>query len=276
MDGSEIHPYQTEPLRANFSVRRRGNGAVKWGMNLSPWQMVVAVAGALFAGVSKTGFGGLGLVTSAIFATLIPAKQATGLVLPLLIFGDIVAVASYRQHARWAHLRRLFPWAAAGVVTGWFTLGRINDGQARVLIGGLVLALLVFHLVRRRKDQGEVAGHGAWFAPVLGVLAGFTTLVANAAGSLMAVYLLAMRLPKMEFAGTGAVFFLVLNLFKVPFMVNLGLVTAQSFKFNLLLAPVVLLGTVIGRWLLPRVNQRWFENITLGLGALAGLKLLLG
>jgi uncharacterized membrane protein YfcA len=245
-------------------------------MDLTPWQIVIAFAGALFVGVSKTGFGGLGLVTSAIFANLMPAKQATGFVLPMLIFGDLVAVASYRQHARWQHLWRLFPWTAVGVLIGWATLGRIDDGQAKVLIGGLVLLLLAFHLFRRRKNQGDAAEHGPWFAPVVGVLAGFTTLVANAAGALMAVYLLAMRLPKLEFAGTGAVFFLLLNLFKVPFMANLGLITPQSFKFNLLLAPVVLLGTVGGRWLLPRVNQRWFENITLSLGALAGLKLLLG
>ncbi len=245
-------------------------------MDLTPWQIVIALAGALFVGVSKTGFGGLGLVTSAIFANLIPAKQASGFVLPMLIFGDLVAVASYRQHARWQHLWRLFPWTAAGVLIGWVTLGRINDAQAKVLIGGMVLALLAFHLFRRWRHRGDTAEHGVWFAPVVGVLAGFTTLVANAAGALMAVYLLAMRLPKMEFAGTGAVFFLLLNLFKVPFMVNLGLITPQSFKFNLLLAPVVLLGTVGGRWLLPRVNQRWFENITLGLGALAGLRLLLG
>jgi uncharacterized membrane protein YfcA len=106
------------------------------------------------------------------------------------------------------------------------------------------------------------------------VLAGFTTLVANAAGPLMAIYLLAMRLPKMEFVGTGAVFFMLLNLFKVPFMVNLDLINAQSVRLNLWLAPAVLIGGLVGRKILVKIDQRLFENLALILSALAGLKLL--
>ena len=116
---------------------------------------------------------------------------------------------------------------------------------------------------------------GAWFAPTIGVLAGFTTLVANAAGPLMAVYLLAMRLPKMEYVGTSAVFFMLLNWFKVPFMVHLDLINGPSFLLNLKLAPAVLIGALIGRKVLVRINQRWFENLALGLSAIAGAKLLL-
>jgi uncharacterized membrane protein YfcA len=92
----------------------------------------------------------------------------------------------------------------------------------------------------------------------------------------MAIYLLAMRLPKMAFVGTSAVFFLLLNLFKVPFMLGLGLITMDSFKFNLILAPAVLAGALIGRWILPRVSQVWFERLALILSAAAGLKLLTG
>jgi uncharacterized membrane protein YfcA len=109
----------------------------------------------------------------------------------------------------------------------------------------------------------------------VGVLAGFTTLIANAAGPLMAVYLLALRLPKLEFIGTSAVYFLLLNLFKVPFMVDLGLITGSSLWVNLLLAPAVWIGALIGRWLVQRINQRWFEILTLGFTAVAGLRLVL-
>ncbi|MEI6861735.1 MAG: sulfite exporter TauE/SafE family protein [Verrucomicrobiota bacterium] len=243
-------------------------------MTISPWEMLLAILGALFVGVSKTGVGGLGVLASALFAALMPAKQSAGFVLPLLVFGDLVAVASYRRHAVWAHVGRMFPWTAAGILLGWYAMGRMDDRQARLLIGALVLGLTALQVARRHLGADGVAP-GAWFGPVVGVLAGFTTLVANAAGALMAVYLLAMRLPKLEFVGTAAVFFLLVNLFKVPFMVNLGLLTTESFSFNLLLAPAVFLGTLGGRWLLPRLNQRTFENVTLALGALAGLYLLL-
>jgi hypothetical protein len=286
-------------------------------MHLEPWQWVLAVAAALLVGVSKTGIAGIGVLFVAIFANILPTKQASGFVLPLLIFGDVVAVASYRLHAQWRHLWRLFPWAVVGVVLGYLAMGRIDDRQARLLIGTIICAMVALHWWRRwsgkrravdggRKtvDSGaqgaapdplaHARGHengertaeggagvveeeaqGAWFAPMMGVLAGFTTLVANAAGPLMALYLLAMRLPKMEFVGTGAVFFLLLNLFKVPFMVNLGLITTDSFGVNLALAPAVWLGAWAGRKILQRINQKLFENLALGLAAVAAVKLLL-
>jgi len=252
-------------------------------VTFEPWQWVLAVVAALLVGVSKTGISGLGMLFVVIFAQIMPARQATGIVLPLLCFGDLVAVASYRQHTQWRFLWRLFPWTAAGVVAGYLALGRIDDRQARTLIGVIVIALVGLHMGRRwwagRKtgDAGQQAadgGHGWWFPPLIGVLAGFTTLVANAAGPLMVVYLLAMGLPKMEFVGTGAVFFMLLNLFKVPFMVNLGLINAHSFTLNLILAPAVLAGALAGRVILRRINQKVFENVALALSVAAGLKLL--
>ncbi len=243
-------------------------------MNFSSWELTLAVIGALFVGVSKTGVGGLGVLASALFVLLMPAKQSAGFVLPMLIFGDLVAVASYRRHAVWAHIGRMFPWTALGIVFGWLAMGHMDDRQARLLIGALVLGLTGLQVARRCLGA-DGAAPGAWFGPVIGVLAGFTTLVANAAGALMAIYLLAMRLPKLEFVGTAAVFFLAVNLFKVPFMVHLGLLTTKSLQFNLWLAPAVFAGTLGGRWLLPRLNQRTFENVTLALGTLAGLYLLL-
>ena len=244
-------------------------------MNRAPWQWALALAGALLLGVSKTGIGGLGMVVAVIFTSFIPAKQASGFVLPLLICGDLIAVLAYRAHAQWAHIWRLLPWTVAGVVAGYLALGRMGDREARVSIGVIIVGMVAVQLWRRaRAKPGEVPELGAWFAPSLGVLAGFTTLVANAAGPLMAIYLLAMRLPKLEFVGTSAVFFLLLNLFKVPFMVNQGLITLDSFSFNLLLAPAVLLGAWLGRLLLPKINQRMFENLALGLSAVAGLRLL--
>lgn len=250
-------------------------------MSLEPWQWLLAVIGAILVGVSKTGIAGLGMLFVAIFAMFMPAKQSSGFVLPLLIFGDLVAVASYRRHAQWSHLWRLFPWTALGVIIGWIAMDLINDHQARLMVGLIVLSLLALHLWRRwqafRSPGKNAAGHeqhGTWFAPTVGVLAGFTTLVSNAAGPLMAIYLIAMRLPKMQFVGTSAVFFLLLNCFKVPFMTHLGLITPASFTFNLLLAPAVLAGAMIGRWILPRINQSLFEFLALALSGLAALKLL--
>lgn len=242
-------------------------------MSFAPWQWALLVLGALLVGISKTGIAGLGMLFVVVISQLIPAKQATGVVLPLLCVGDAMAVLWYRRHANWKHLWRLFPWTAAGVVIGYFAMNRINDRQASLLIGSIVISLVGVQVWRRVRG-GDEAEHGPGFAPTIGVLAGFTTLVANAAGPLMAVYFLAMRLPKMEYVGTGAVFFLLMNLFKVPFMLDLGLINAASLHLNLILAPAVLIGALVGRVLLTRLNQRVFENLALTLSALAGAKLL--
>ncbi len=242
---------------------------------VEPWQIIAAAAGALAVGVSKTGVSGLGILVAAIFAVILPARLASGFVLPMLIFGDMVAVLAYRKHADWGHVLRLFPWAIPGVVLGYFAMGRIDDQGARVLIGGIIAIMVCWQGYRRLAPKGAAEpGHATWLIALLGVAAGFTTLVANAAGPIMTLYLLAVGLPKLEFVGTAAVFFCALNLFKVPFMVNLGLITIDSFAWNLALAPVVLAGTWVGKWLLKRISQRWFELIALGLSALAAVKLL--
>jgi hypothetical protein len=231
-------------------------------------------------GVSKAGIPGLSILSIALFNhVFLSAKQASGLILPLLIFGDFVAVWSYRKHTQWRYLWRLFPWTAVGVVLGYVTLGRISDQAARVLVGWIIVALVVLSFWRRYAsaapdDEESVSFHWSVGA-VIGVMAGFITLVANAAGPLMAIYLIAMRLPKMEYVGTAAVFFMLLNLFKVPFMVDLGLITTGSFGFNLALAPAVVLGAVAGRWILRHINQKLFELLVLLLSAIGGILLLL-
>ena len=230
-------------------------------------------------GVSKTGITGLGILSVALFMHVFPSsKQASGLVLPLLIFGDIIAVLSYRTHTQWRYLWKLIPWTAAGVVLGYFALGHISDKAARTMIGVIIVSLCILGYGRRylRVQKQEAPESWHWtLAAMLGIAAGFVTLIANAAGPLMAIYLVAMRLPKMQFVGTTAIFFMALNLFKVPFMVNLGLITAQSFEFNLALAPAVLLGALAGRWLLVRINQQIFDKLVLVLSAIAGMLLIL-
>jgi uncharacterized membrane protein YfcA len=169
------------------------------------------------------------------------------------------------------------PWTAAGVVLGYFALGHISDRTARITIGVIIVSLCALGYWRRHLGVQTRETTETWhwtLAAALGVLAGFVTLIANAAGPLMAIYLVAMRLPKIQFMGTAAVFFMVLNLFKVPFMVELGLITPQSFEFNIVLAPAVLLGALAGRWLFMRVNQQLFDNLVLSLSAIAGVLLI--
>ena len=243
-------------------------------MHLELWQWALGALGAFLVGLSKTGIPGLGILNVAIFALVFPARESVGLVLVILICGDIVAVSTYRHDASWPHLIRLFPWAAAGIVAGYFALGRVDDGQMRHLIGVILLSLVVFQYIRSRRPGGpdsEAQPPGPWLAPIAGISAGFTTMVANAAGPVMVLYLLAMRLPKLVFIGTAAWYFLLLNLFKVPFSASLGLINSSSLGVSLLLGPFAMIGALVGRPIAERLNQRLFELIALGLTFVAAL-----
>lgn len=244
-------------------------------MDLQIWQWGALLLGAATIGLSKTGIPGIGIFAVALFATVIPARESTGLVLPLLIVGDCFAVGSYFRHAVWSHLWRLFPWAIVGILLGFVAMGRMDNYAVSKLIGGILVLMVVVHLWRRYYMKSDEVPHRIWFAAGMGLLAGFTTMVANAAGPIMVLYLLAMCLPKMEFMGTAAIYACLLNWFKVPLSHHLGLITLESLSLDLLLAPMIIIGALGGRKLLPVINQQYFEWLALGLTVIAAFKLLI-
>ncbi len=236
--------------------------------------LVMAIA-AFIIGLSKCGLPGLGILAIPFVAAVIPAKASTGFILPMLIVGDIIGVAYYRRHAEWRHLFRLFPWAIAGVVAGWASMGRLNDSQLRPLIGSIVLIILALNLWRQRYTSlDNRIPHSHWFAAILGLFAGFTTMVANAAGPIMAIYLLAMDLPTAAFLGTGAWYFLLMNTFKIPFSAQLGLITATSLKVNAMLIPCIAIGAWAGIRFARLIPRRTFEILVQVLAAAGAVKLL--
>lgn len=219
-------------------------------------------------GLTKTGIPGLGILIVPLFAEVLPARASTGALLPLLILGDVFAVLYYRRHAAWSHLVRLLPWAAVGIVIGWLLMGRIRDAQLKPLLGGIVLFLLALHLWRGRAKGGDAPVPSQWWvAAAIGLLAGVTTMLTNAAGAIMVIFLTAMRLPKEEFLGTGSWYFLILNLVKVPFSASLGLITASSLLLDAVLAGGVLIGCAVGILVARRVPQKAFAAVVLVLAA---------
>ncbi len=244
-------------------------------LHLETWQWALACLGAYLIGLSKTGLAGVGILAVTIFSNVLPAKESVGLVLVILICADVVAVTAYRRHAVWSHLWPLFPWTIAGVVLGYLALGRVDDQQVRKMIG-TILAILAAIQARQflRWDAGPAQRRGRLYVALMGLAAGFTTMVANAAGPIMILYLLSAGLPKLEFVGTGAWYFLLMNCFKVPFSWSLGLINPASLSVNLVLAPFAVAGALSGKMLLPHIDQRLFEGLALGMTFLAALRLI--
>ena len=243
---------------------------------ITPWGWAALVIAAVLIGVSKTGLPGIGILAVTLVAVAIPAKQSTGLILPMLIVGDLFAVAFYRRHAVWAHLLRLLPFAVVGILIGYWAMDRLSDRLYSPVIGSIVLVMLAMNYLRtRRATLEQEIPQGWWFPAVMGTLAGVTTMMANAAGPIMVVYLLAMRLPKTGFIGTAAWYFLLVNCFKVPFSADLSLINPQTLGLNLLLSPLIVAGAVLGIVVARRLPERVFAVAVQVLAALGAAKLLL-
>jgi uncharacterized protein len=244
--------------------------------NISGYQWLIVGLAALLIGVSKTGIPGIGILAVLLMAMVIPARLSVGIILPMLIVGDVFAVSYYRRHAVWPHLVRIIPWAAAGIIIGWKAMNKVNDRQLGFLIGLIVLGMLVLNHWRnyRTKDELSIPTQW-WFAAIIGLLAGITTMMANAAGPIMIIYLMAMRLPKNEFLGTGAWYFLLLNCFKVPFNTDLGLINGRSLVLNLVSLPMIVLGAVSGVPLARVIPEKMFGVLVQLLALAAALKLLI-
>jgi len=242
------------------------------GLDLFGW--MVAALCAVMIGASKTGIPGFGILVVPLMAMVFPAKQSTGVMLGMLILADLFAVGYYRRNAIWGHLIRLIPATLAGIVAGFFAMRLVSDAQLKPIIGVIVLGMLAVNWWRTRNSDNASIPTQWWFAVVMGFLAGLTTMMANAAGPVMIVYLLAMRLPKVEFVGTSAWFFFIANWLKVPFSAGLGLITPESIKLNLIMLPFIVAGAALGIFVLRKIPQRVFEVTVQILALAAAVKLL--
>nr|MDQ3621377.1 sulfite exporter TauE/SafE family protein [Verrucomicrobiota bacterium] len=188
---------------------------------LPPFPLVhwlAAIVAALCIGLSKSGFPGVGLITVIIFAALFPPLESTGILLPLLVCGDICAVVAFRKHAHWGQIWRMLPPTLLGIIAGYVLMRSIPAAGFGPIIGWLILLMVSLQSAKKlRPALYEHVPHTRGFAWAMGAWAGVTTMLANAAGPVMSLYFLAVNLPKYEFVGTSAWFFLLVNVFKIPF-----------------------------------------------------------
>ena len=207
---------------------------------------MIAFSAALLLGIAKSGIKGLAILIVTGLALVYGAKESTGILMPLLICGDILAVIYYKRHVKWVYLIKLLPWMVAGVLVG-VVLGKdlpedlFKSGMAVIIL--ISVAMMYYW---ERKKERKVPNHLS-FAALMGMMAGFTTMVGNLAGVFSNIYFLAIKLPKNEFIGTAAWLFFIINLFKVPFHIwSWGTINLASFQISLSLIPAVILGFMFG------------------------------
>jgi uncharacterized membrane protein YfcA len=250
---------------------------------VSLWFYVFCLAaGVLITGIAKAGFGGgVGILAVPLFAAVLPAKEALGMLLPLLIVADLFTNLHHLKNRSPQHLGWLVSGAIVGIVLGTavflglqYALGD-NAQEAAALnrilnltVGGLcvlMVAAQVYRLFGRwmpRVPPTATAGR------IAGVVAGFISTLAHSAGPVVSVYLLEQRLDKRRLVGTAAVYFLVVNCLKVPTFVGIGAITGHTLAQSLWVLPIVPMGTLVGYWMHKHVAEKPFV-IIMYLGAAA-------
>jgi len=248
-------------------------------VDLEIWQYVMIAFGAFLVGLGKGGLPGIGNLTVVLMAIALPARASVGVLLPILISADIIAVMVYRRHALWSYIFKLAAPMFVGLVLGYLVFSRVNDGQVRILIGVILLTMTGVHFLRkwmRRHSEGEdkLPQHPV-FIGLTGIIGGFATMVANAAGPVAALYFIASGLPKYAYIGTVAWFFLIVNIVKIPFMMDLGIIDLESVKLSASFMIYAVLGAATAPFIVKRINQKVFEILIWVFIVFGGLKLII-
>ncbi|MDR2253882.1 MAG: sulfite exporter TauE/SafE family protein [Bifidobacteriaceae bacterium] len=238
---------------------------------LPGWGYLVVGLAALLVGFSKTAIANVAMLSVAACAALLPTKESTGAILTMYLVADLVAIWVYRRHVAWRLIGRMMPPVAAGIAVGAVFLNWVSDWALKRTIGVILLALLVVGL-----RPGKLEAERRPVAAAYGGLAGFTTMVANAGGPAFSLYLLAARFDKLRFLGTSAWFYFAINVAKLPVSIVLGVMRPPVALFGLAFAPVVLVGAVLGRRFVARLDQGVFDRLVMVFIGVAVVCLLVG
>lgn len=234
---------------------------------------IAALCG-LMIGMAKAGVTGAGIMIIPIMAMVFGGKASTGIVLPMLITADVFAVKYYNRNANWGYLIKLLPWAAAGILIAMVLGNAISDAMFKRILSISILAgvgLMIWQDVKKEVNIPD----NKLIAAVLGLAGGFTTMIGNAAGPVLSLYLLSMRVPKLVFIGTAAWFFLLVNLFKVPLHIFVWkTITAQTLVFNLLMVPAIIGGVFLGIQIVKIIPERPYRILVIVTIAISSLLLL--
>ncbi|HEX5170760.1 MAG TPA: sulfite exporter TauE/SafE family protein [Cyclobacteriaceae bacterium] len=243
--------------------------------NLSYFELFALGSVALLTGMAKTGVHGAGMMSVPMLAAAFGGQLSSGIMLPMLCIADIFGVIYYHRHASWKHLKKLFPWAAIGVIMGTIIGKYVNDDLFKIIMAVIILFSVAIMIWLEKGHKKDVPDY-PWFGRVSGTAGGFTSMVGNLAGSVMAIYLLSMRLPKNVYIGTTAWFFMVINWFKIPFHVFAWhTITVHTFLMNLLTTPVILLGAFLGIKIIKVLSEQVYRWFIIGMTLIAAVYMLL-
>lgn len=244
-------------------------------LHIEPIHWVFFVICGIFIGMSKVGVPGVSMIVVPILAFIFGGKSSTGILLPMLIMADVFGVSYYQRHAEWKYLIKILPWAFGGIGIALWVGSVVNDEQFKNLIAILVFVCIALMLWKDRKKDQQFFPDKWWFAASMGILGGFATMIGNVAGPIFAIYLLAVHLPKNNFIGTGAWFFLIVNLFKFPLhLLVWKTINLNTLALDLCTLPAIALGAYLGIKLVKIISEQTYRYAVIVITALSAFLLL--
>ncbi len=244
--------------------------------DFSVLQWLLLAICAVLVGMSKTGVPGVSLLVVPTLALFFGGKPSTGVLLPMLMIADIFGVVWYHRHAEWKYLVKMLPWAFGGLILGLWVGEKVNDEGFKNIIAILVFICIGFLFLKDRKSGKQFFPDTWWFAASMGILGGFATMMGNVAGPIFAIYLLAMHLPKNNFIGTTAWFFLIINFTKFPLQFFVWNNISMDFlKLNFLMTPMIGLGAFTGIWLVKKISDQSYRMFVIVVTAISAFLLLI-
>ncbi|MFI3259555.1 MAG: sulfite exporter TauE/SafE family protein [Rikenellaceae bacterium] len=253
-------------------------------VNLLPdpnlWWVICVCA--VLIGFTKTSFAAVGTIVVPIMALAFGAKASTGLLLPILCLADLGAIIYYRRSCSWSHLVRLLGWAVAGLFVGIAVDHFIPSSGFRYLLAFSILISVAVLGMNQMKERRSKAGEPTeskprgWLLGAYGVLGGFATMIGNAAGPIMSIYLLSVKMPKLYFVGTSAWFFMAINYIKMPLQIWVwDNIHYDSLLIGLAMVPFIAIGSVVGVYLVKVVPEELYRKMVIWITLFSALILLL-
>lgn len=235
-------------------------------------ELIVILVAGLVTGFSKFSVGGMGLLILPIIMIAYPGPQALGIILPMYLITDVLAIISYRRQINWAILAKLLPLCFIGVVVGGWVLSFIDSSQFSLMLGVLILAMLLLGFVIDRT-KASFMQHPLSTA-IVGFIGGFVSAVSNAAGPIFSLYFMEQKLSKLSYVSTRSWAFMLINLTKVPVLLSIGLMNLESTIISLQAIPGLVIGALLGYWLLKKIKLSQFKMLIRIMASIAAVKLI--
>ncbi len=227
-------------------------------------QILMLLSG-MVIGFSKAGLKGIELLNVTFMALVFGSKASTGIVLPLLCFADILAVLYYKRNVSWPLFWKLIIWMAVGIFIGVYIGNSLDDTVFKKMFAFIIL-IIVGMMIYLETRKADFLPKSKLFGPIIGLIAGITTMIGNLAGPFSNIFFMAQKVSKDIFIGTAAIVFLSINFFKLPFqIIYWNNITQSTLKLDLLLAPALLLGFWLGINIVKKIKDSNYRKVIIAL-----------